>query len=107
MERDLWGPTRVHLSRCDDSAWLILALEQPGANPFAVGATVTVVAGDRVHTRAVQAGSSSLSSGGPPVVHFGLNSADQADRIEVLWPDGARSVVESVATRARVRMVRD
>lgn len=107
VQRDLWGPTRVHLSRCDDSAWLILALEQSGANPFAVGATVTVVVGDRTQIRTVEAGSSSLASGGPPVVHFGLNTADRVDRIEIRWPDGAQSVVESIATRARVRVTRD
>ena len=88
-------------------AWLILALEQSGANLLAVGATVTVVVGDRAQVRTVEAGSSSLASGGPPVVHVGLNTADRVDRIEIRWPDGAQSVVESVATRARVRVVRD
>ena len=72
-----------------------------------MGATVTVVVGDRAQVRTVEAGSSSLSSGGPPVVHFGLNTADRADRIEIRWPDGAQSVVESIATRARVRVTRD
>ena len=64
--RDLWGPTRIHLSRCDDSAWLAVSLRQDGPNRFAVGAQISIVTPDSVHTRSIEAGSTNLSSGGPP-----------------------------------------
>lgn len=107
IERDMWGPTRLHVSRCDDSAWLAIKLRQAGSNPFAVGATVRVVDGEVRHTRVIEAGSSGLSSGGPPVVHFGLGGTDAVDRIEIQWPDGAISQVDDVATRARLVVTRD
>ena len=105
--RDLWGPTRIHLSRCDDSAWLAVSLRQDGPNPFAVGAQISIVTPDSVHTRSIEAGSTGLSSGGPPEAHVGLSDAATVERIEVRWPDGALSVVSDVQTRARVTITRD
>ena len=107
IERDLWGPTRIHISRCDDSAWIAIKLRQEGLNPYAVGAKVRVVNGEIRHTRVIEAGSSSLSSGGPPEVHFGLGAMDTVERIEVQWPDGATSRLDDVATRARMTVTRD
>ena len=107
IERDLWGPTRIHISRCDDSAWIAIKLRQEGLNPYAVGAKVRVVNGETRHTRVIEAGSSSLSSGGPPEVHFGLGAMDTVERIEVQWPDGATSRLDDVATRARMTVTRD
>jgi len=104
--RDLWGPAHMYLSRCDDSAWLTVQLEQPGANPSAIGAQVTASVGEQRWTRWVHAGSTSLSSGGPAEVHFGLGSIGQIDKLEVLWPDGAHSVLEDVETRARMQIER-
>ena len=105
--RDLWGPTRIHLSRCDDSAWLSLSLRQSGLNPFAVGSTIEFQIGESVQTRTIEAGSSGLSSGGPPQVHVGLGGVDSVERIEIRWPDGAVSVVEDVQTRAQLQVIRD
>lgn len=107
ISRDLWGPARIHMSRCDASGWLMVQLKQEGPNPFAIGAKLTITAGEHTHTRFIEAGSSSVSSGGPPVAHVGLGAVDVIDRIEVRWPDGARSLVEDVQARARVRLTRD
>ncbi len=65
-------------------------LAQPGKNPFAVGAVVRVTTGSVTQTRVVLAGSSYLSSIGPRL-HFGLGDNALADRVDVLWPDGATS----------------
>ena len=97
----------MSLSRCDDSAWLLVQLKQPGANPSAIGAQVTAMVGEQRWTRWVHAGSTNLSSGGPTEVHIGLGEVSQLDRLEVLWPDGAYSVVEDVQTRAKVHLERD
>jgi len=105
--RDLWGPTRIHLSRCDDSAWLSISLRQRGPNPFAIGAQISVVTADSIQTRSIEAGSTGLSSGGPPEAHVGLSDADTVERVEVRWPDGAISEISEVQTRARVTITRD
>ena len=104
--RDLWGPTRIHLGRCDESAWLAISLRQAGSNPFAIGAKVSASVGDTVQTRTIEAGSTGLSSGGPPEAHIGLSEADVVN-LEVRWPDGAISVISDVQTRARVTITRD
>jgi hypothetical protein len=56
--------------------------------PFAPGAVVTAVLtdGKRI-VRAVQAGSSYLSSEDPRV-HFGFGSADTVEELTVRYPDG-------------------
>jgi len=105
--RDLWGPTRIHLSRCDDSAWLSVSLRQPGLNPFAVGSTIEFHSGESVQLRTIEAGSSGLSSGGPPVAHVGLGDLDSVERIQIRWPDGAVSLIENLDTRAQIQVVRD
>ena len=104
--RDLWGPARIHLSRCDNSAWLTLTLRQGGANPFAIGAKIVVTAGELVQTRHIEAGSTGLSSGGPPIAHLGLGDLETVDNVEITWPDGAVSRLESLQTRAHVRVDR-
>jgi hypothetical protein len=107
VSRDLWGPAKMSLSRCDDSAWLLIQLKQHGANPFAIGARVTASVGEQRWSRWVHAGSTNLSSGGPAEVHIGLGSISQVDRLEIYWPDGAYSVVENVPTRAQVSIERE
>jgi hypothetical protein len=54
------------------------------------GAEVTVTAGGIRTTRILLLGSSFLSSEDPRL-HFGLAGHAEADSIEVLWPNGARS----------------
>ena len=48
------------------------------------------------------AGSTSFSSGGPPVVHVGLGEASSVDRIEVRWPNGERTAHPGVEAYQRV-----
>jgi len=56
----------------------------------AIGAEVTVVAGDRRIRRLVQPAVGYLSSSDPRV-HVGLGTATAYDAIEMVWPDGSRS----------------
>lgn len=67
--------------------WLIVRL-QGTAPRNAVGARVTVAAGDHRQTREVQAGGSYLSQHALEV-HFGLGEAAEVDSLEVRWPDGS------------------
>jgi len=41
--RDVLGKASVYMSRCDDSAWLSVALEGPGPNRYGISARVDAV----------------------------------------------------------------
>jgi len=99
MGRDMKGPTRLVLSNCDDRSWLTMKLSQPPPNRAAVGAKVTVSAGDQQWVRWVHVGSTNVSSGGPTDLHFGFMDLETVDAIEVRWPDGSIGRVEDVETR--------
>jgi len=107
VKRELQGQTRVHLSRCGRATGTLLRLRQPGANRFAVGARVVAKADGRVLRRDVSAGGRGFASMEPLEVHLGTGSARRIDRLEVVWPDGARTVVRGVPTNHAVTVVRD
>ena len=103
VKRELGGVVVIHNARCGEGSWLSVELEGPDAgNPSAVGAEVRVVVGGEVQRRWVMAGSTSFSSGGPPVVHVGLGDAEAVDRIEVRWPSGETTAHPGVAASQRV-----
>jgi len=102
----LESPATIHLSRCGSAGWLAVSLDQPGANPDGVGATVIVEHGSSRFVRWIHAGGTSLSSSGPLEAHFGLGSIDSAN-LTVIWPDGEQHVFEGVSSRQRVRVIRE
>jgi hypothetical protein len=106
VKRDLDGPSLVHLSRCGSEGWLRVSLEQPGPNPFAVGAEVIVRAGERRWSQVIRAGGTNHASSGPLEAHFGLGELSEVDAVEVIWPDGEVSRTEDLPTRQRVRLTR-
>ena len=67
--------------------WLQLRAYDPALHRDALGAEITVRAGERRWVRTVHAAGSYLSSSDPRA-HFGLGALDRFDSIEVLWPDG-------------------
>ncbi|HKY32921.1 MAG TPA: FG-GAP-like repeat-containing protein [Candidatus Polarisedimenticolia bacterium] len=73
--------------------WLQVELSQPRLNRRAVGATVTVAAGSWRQVQQVTAGRG-FGSTDPPVLHFGLGAARQADSVTVVWPDGTRQMLK-------------
>ena len=89
VKKELGGVVYVNLATCGDGRWLEIQLNDGlHANHHAVGARITVTAGDQEHTRWIHAGSTSYASGGPPIAHFGLGEATEVDAIEVVWPTG-------------------
>jgi hypothetical protein len=89
VKRQSGQAAQVHLSRCGTASWLKVRLSQPGrSNPFSIGAAVEVESGETVHKRWIMAGGRSLSSGGPPELHFGLGEEDVVHAIRVRWPGG-------------------
>ncbi|HMV70296.1 MAG TPA: CRTAC1 family protein, partial [Myxococcota bacterium] len=87
LRTDLRGPARIDHARCGAAAWIEVEARQPGPNPFAIGARVTVSAGGESWTRDLRAGGVGYASGGPPEVHVGLGDAAQVD-LTIRWPDG-------------------
>jgi len=67
--------------------WLKVDARVKGGGRTAVGARVTVVAGDRKRFQDVFPVNGYLSQGDPRV-HFGLGASEKAEVVQVRWPDG-------------------
>jgi hypothetical protein len=70
------------------SNYLTIELAGRTSNRSALGARVTVTAGDLIQVEERRGGGSYLSQNDTRL-HFGLQKRAMADRIEVRWPDGA------------------
>jgi hypothetical protein len=84
-------------------SWLTVVTEDERGPRSMVGTRVTVTTSGRKQLRDVAAGDSYLSTHDPRL-HFGLGRADKADRVEIRWPDGSRTVHENVAARQFLRV---
>jgi hypothetical protein len=67
--------------------WLGISLEGTRSNRDAIGAKVTVTAGNRRYVQEVRSGSSYVSNNDMRL-HFGLGSSDAVSHITVRWPKG-------------------
>jgi hypothetical protein len=105
VKHDWHGVPVYYRSRCGSEAWLRVELREPGPNPFAVGARIVVDPGEAELVRWITAGTTSVSSGGPPEAHFGLGGRETV-RIEVTWPDGAVQLWEDLPVRRRITLIR-
>ena len=72
--------------------WLAIKLVGTRSNRSAIGARITVTAGNRRQIREVASGSSYLSQSDLRQ-HFGLGRATRVEEVEVRWPNGK---IESV-----------
>jgi enediyne biosynthesis protein E4 len=77
-------------------SWIRLELLSQWSNRPAIGAVVQVLAGGRVIHRQLKGGGSYISANDPRIL-VGLGSAESVDRVEIIWPGGARSVLEHPA----------
>ena len=77
------------------NGYLRVRLVGTGSNRLALNARVRVSAGDLVQLRELRSGGSYLSNS-EMVLHFGLGDRDTADTVEVLWPDGQATLLETV-----------
>ena len=84
------GPVRLLRNLAARGHWLIVKLESPKTNRFAVGAKVEVIRrGQDPLWRTVHSDSSYLSASDLRV-HFGLGANGDIDAVLVEWPDGSR-----------------
>jgi hypothetical protein len=85
--------------------WLMVRAMDPRLQRDAIGARVTVVAGENRFVRSVTRGFSYLSSHDPRT-HFGLGRATEATRVEVRWPDGRRESFDVPGVDRIVTLIR-
>jgi len=103
----LTGDTILHRSRCGAAAWISVRLQAAGENPAGIGARIETWQDGERQLRWISSGSTSLSSGGPLVAHFGLGDVDMLDRLEVFWPDGTTDAFTNIQTRQSVLIRQD
>jgi hypothetical protein len=107
IRRRIFDDPIVHLSVCDESAWLTVDLEDTQtANRDGIGARVQVTIAEQTWTRWIRAGGTSIASSGPPVAHFGLGDHDSIDSLTVEWIDGSVSTYTDVPTRRSLTIER-
>ena len=84
--------------------WLIVKLDSPKLNRFAIGARVAVVRrGQDTLWRRVHSDSSYLSANDVRV-HFGLGDKPEIEAVLVHWPDGAKERFEGVKSDRIVKL---
>jgi hypothetical protein len=103
------GPARLLRNNCDlGHHWLRLTLEGDGqrSNRSAIGAVVTVQAGDLVQTRMVAGCRGYLSQSEFPLT-FGLGKHTKIDKVTIRWPGKTKMVSEFTdLTADRPRTIR-
>jgi len=82
-------------NRCAGNSIELRLVQPHSANPTAIGATVRITATELTMMRAVRNASGYLSGEGA-TIHFGIGSATTVLNIEITWPDGAISHIESL-----------
>lgn len=80
----------------NENHWLEVKLHGTKSNRDAVGARVTVTAGDLKQTDEVHSGRGYQSHFGTRL-HFGLAGQERVDRIEVRWPGGSTEAWNDIA----------
>ncbi len=100
------GARELHLFRNDGNSnhWLQLELEGTDANRMAIGARVILESNGTFMSRIIGGDSGGHGFQNSPVVHFGLEGADSADRIEIRWPDRTRTELFHVEADRRLHI---
>ena len=64
-------------------------------NRHGIGSLVELTIDEQQYTQWVTSGTS-LASGNPPLLHFGLGKAENIDTIQVYWPTGESTSISDV-----------
>ena len=89
-------PSLIRADVGSNHHWLKVKLIGVESNRTAIGARVAVQVGGRLMPQEVR-GQDSYYSVNDLRLHFGLGSAEKADSIRILWPNGRRETVHGVA----------
>ena len=94
---NLGAPAELLENRLCGGASLQVDLRWPGSgNTHAIGARLTLHASTGSYLREIRS-SSGFLSGDPGRVHFGFPDGAELHRLEIAWPDGARSTLPAPA----------
>ena len=96
MLSNIGSPARLYRGEPAAGHWLLVDAFDPRLGRRALGARVTVTAGDRRQVRTVQGAMSYLSSSDPRA-HFGLAGEASPVAVDVRWPDGREETYADVA----------
>lgn len=88
-------PTLLRQSVRPENHWITLKLEGTRSNKSGIGARVRLVAGPLNQIGEVRSGGSYLSQSDLRL-HFGLGTNAKVDRVEIVWPGGAKQVESSI-----------
>jgi enediyne biosynthesis protein E4 len=83
------APSLLKQSQNPPGHWIEIQLEGTKSNWSAIGARVSVSVGGHTQVGEVRSGGSYLSQNDFRL-HFGLGTSTEAERVEILWPSGAR-----------------
>lgn len=104
---NLRGSARLFENRLCGGGGVLVELGWAGAaNTRAVGAWLELHTSAGVLRRDVRAVSGYLG-GDPAQAHFGVPAGAMIERLEVIWPDGARTIVPDVTVGQLVRVNRE
>jgi hypothetical protein len=104
---NLRSPAMLFENQLCGGAGLEVDLRWPGSqNPYAIGARMALHTSAGTYYRDVRAMSGYLS-GDPARIHFGLPSGAVPQQLEISWPDGARSSVDTLTPQTLVTLTRD
>jgi hypothetical protein len=85
---------------------LLVDIRWPGSqNPYTIGATLILHTTTGDYQRVIQTSSGYLS-GITTRIHFGFPASSELTSLEIVWPDGERSVVEDLQKGNLVRIER-
>lgn len=105
VARSFADPLLFRNDGADTRAWLRVRLQQSGANPSGVGATITIDAGGSLQTRRIHL-NPGYGSPAAPEAHFGLGDHEGPVDVQVRWPDGSEQTVVDVGVRQRLLIER-
>jgi hypothetical protein len=88
-------PTVLRNTSQFDNQWLIIKCVGTKSNRSAIGARITVVAGEHRQIGEVMSGGSYYSHNDLRL-HFGLGDRQKADTIEIAWPSGQKDALSNV-----------
>jgi enediyne biosynthesis protein E4 len=89
------GPTILRNESASSNHWVDIHLRGAKANRDAVGARVTVIAGNLTQIAEVHGGRGYQGYHGSRL-HFGLGARDRIDRVEVRWPGSDTEIFDGI-----------
>jgi hypothetical protein len=101
------GVPKLLRNECNAANWIKIRLEGNSPNLDALGATVTVYAGDQVQRKMLRTGSSYLSQPEMNPLVFGLGANSQADSIAIRWPTSGNVSKLGVARVGKTYLIKE